>query len=430
MRRRIWIIFGSIILLTLAAIYIDWPGSPPLKLGAWRDKVKVHQGLDLQGGTQLIYQADVSKSKNKRKDLENLRNVFNQRINRLGVAEPNIQIAGSDRIIIELPGIKNLDEAKNKIGATYELIFMEEDPKGATLKNYYTDQPEQGTWKPTGLTGTQLSRADTSFDQQSASAQPIVNLSFNREGKKLFAEITKKNLNKQVAIVLDGRIVSAPRVQSEITDGNAQITGLENIDEAQQLTNRLNEGMLPVPAKIIGQNTIGATLGIESVKKSLIAGLIGLLLVAIFMVAIYRFPGLLAIIALTLYALINLALFKLIPVTLTLAGIAGFILSVGMAVDANILIFARMKEELRAEKPLGRAVEEGFKRAWSSVAASNVSSLITCAILWFTTSGFVRGFALTLAIGIVISMFTAITVSRTLLRLFINTRFEKLIVRM
>jgi protein-export membrane protein SecD len=321
-----------------------------------------------------------------------------------------------------------LEDAKKRIGATYELVFMEEDEKGQALNDYYTNQPVTGTWKATKLTGRQLIRADVSFDQQATiNSQPMVTMTFNREGKSQFADITKRNINKRVAIVLDNKIVSAPNVQNEINSGDAQITGLDSLEEAQRLKNRLNEGILPVPAKLIGQNTVGPTLGKESVQKSLIAGLFGLILIGIFMVSYYKVPGLLAVIALSLYTIFSLALFEVIPVTLTLAGIAGFILSIGMAVDANILIFERMKEELRAGKPLNKSVEEGFKRAWNSVRDSNFSSLITCFILWMFTTGFVKGFALTLGVGILVSMFTAITVSRNLLRLFIGTKLEKLI---
>lgn len=430
MRSRIWITFAAIILITAIAGLIDWPTNPTWKIGKWEKSFKIQEGLDLKGGTQLTYQADLSKSKNKAKDLTNLKSVFEERVNSLGVSEANLQTSGSDRIIIELPGVKDINEAKNKIGATYELTFMEGATTGGqTLNDYYTDQPYPGTWTPTKLTGRELKNAMVSISQETMSADPIVTMQFNREGKQLFADITKKNIGKPVAIVLDGKIVSAPKVEAEITSGDAQISGLNGQDEAQKLSNRLNEGILPVPAKLIAQNTIGATLGNESVKKSLIAGAIGLIMIAIFMISFYKFPGFIAVIALTLYSLFVLAIFKYIPVTLTLAGIAGFILSIGMAVDANILIFERMKEELHAGKPLNKALEEGFSRAWNSVRDSNVSSLITCFILYVLTTGFVRGFALTLAIGILVSLFTAITVTRTFLRLLTNTRFEKLLTK-
>ncbi len=430
MRNRIWINTALIVVVTAIAVLIAIPNAPTWKIGNWKKEFKIHQGLDLQGGTQLIYQADLSKSKNKAKDLENLKNVFESRVNGLGVSESNIQTSGGDRIIIELPGIKNLEEAKKRIGATYELQFMIEDPEGQALNDYYTNEAYPGTWKASELTGRQLKFASVGLNDQTISAEPIVEMEFTREGKTLFSKLTKDNLNKRIAIVLDGKIVSAPTVQTEITGGNAQITGLDSQDEASKLSKRLNEGMLPVPAKLAGQNTIGPSLGGEAVKKSLIAGALGLLLVAIFMIALYRLPGFISVIALIIYAIISVAIFKYVPVTLTMAGIAGFILSVGMAVDANILIFERMKEELHTDKPLNKALDEAFKRAWLSVRDSNASSLITCLILIFLTTGFIRGFAVTLAIGILVSLFTSITVTRTFLRLLIGTKLERYLKRL
>lgn len=275
----------------------------------------------------------------------------------------------------------------------------------------------------TGLTGEHLSRSEVTFNPNTGEAQ--VTLTFNDEGKKLFAEITKKNIGKRVAIFLDGEPISIPTVQEEIPTGQAVISGSFTLQEAKELNDRLNAGALPVPISLIEQHTIGATLGRESIERSFIAGLVGFLLVVIFMISQYRYPGLLACFALVFYGAFVLAVFKLWPVTLTLAGVAGFILSIGMAVDANILIFERMKEELRSGKPLEVAIEEGFSRAWLSIRDSNASSIITCLILaWFGTS-LIQGFAITLAIGIVVSMFTAITVSRTLLRLFVRQWFDR-----
>ncbi len=264
------------------------------------------------------------------------------------------------------------------------------------------------------------------FDQNTG--DPQVGIQFNAEGSEVFEDVTVRNLQKPVAIKLDDLIISTPTVQTVIKDGNAVITGEFTIEEAKNLTIQLNAGALPVPIELTEQRTIGPTLGSESVKKSLTAGLIGIFLVACFMIIYYRLPGLLATIALLIYAFIVLALFKLIPITLTLAGIAGFILSIGMAVDANILIFERTKEELFLKKPISNAIDNGFKRAWASIRDSNVSSLITCLILYFGTTGIVRGFAVTLGIGILISMFTAITVSRTFLKLLVGTRFEKYLI--
>lgn len=274
--------------------------------------------------------------------------------------------------------------------------------------------PPAEEWKYTGLTGKQLVRAQVQFDPNTN--EPQVSLEFNDEGKKLFGEITERNVGKPVAIFLDGQPISIPRVQEPIREGRAVITGQFTIPEAKLLAQRLNAGALPVPITLISQETVGAALGQESVQKSLTAALLGFLAVVIFMILYYRLPGFLATLALCFYAVIVLALFKLIPVTLTLAGIAGFILSIGMAVDANVLIFERMKEELRLGKPLGSAIDEGFKRAWPSIRDSNITTLISCFILfWFSTS-MIKGFALTLFTGVAVSMFSALIITKTFLK--------------
>ncbi|PLX26870.1 protein translocase subunit SecD, partial [Candidatus Parcubacteria bacterium] len=266
--------------------------------------------------------------------------------------------------------------------------------------------PPQDPWKNTDLSGKQLERSEIVSDGQTGAIQ--VALNFDSEGKDLFADITSRNVGKQVAIFLDGVVISAPVVQTEITDGRAVITGSFNLQEARLLSQRLNAGALPVPIDLISQQSVGATLGAKSLSKSLYAGIVGVILVMIFMLAYYRLPGLFAVIALSFYIALTLAIFKLIGVTLTLAGIAGFILSIGMAVDANVLIFERLKEELRDGKSLKAAVEEGFKRAWVSIRDSNLSTIITCILLiWFGTS-FVQGFAITLLLGILLSWFSAI----------------------
>lgn len=274
--------------------------------------------------------------------------------------------------------------------------------------------PSADPWQNTALSGKQLERAEVVTDQQTGAVQ--VSLQFDNEGKELFGQITEKNVGKPVGIFLDGVLVTSPTVQQAIRDGRAVITGSFNIQEARLIAQRLNAGALPVPVELISQQTVGASLGLESLTKSLKAGIAGALLVMLFMILYYRFPGLLSVIALSLYVFLNLAIFKLIGVTLTLAGIAGFILSIGMAVDANILIFERMKEELIWGKSLKAAVEEGFLRAWTSIRDGNVSTLITCLLLMGFGSSFVQGFAITLAIGTFVSMFTAITISRMLLR--------------
>jgi preprotein translocase subunit SecD len=254
------------------------------------------------------------------------------------------------------------------------------------------------------------------------SGQPGVGLQFTPDGAQKFAEITKRNIGKPLAIFLDNRMIQAPIVQTEIPDGKAVISGSFTIEEAKAVVIQLNAGALPVPIKIVEQRTIGATLGNESVIKSLFAGIVGMCLVWLFMLINYGFKGLLADLALLIYVLLSLSLFKLVPVTLTLAGIAGFILSIGMAVDANILIFERIKEEIRWGRPKSAALELGFHRAWTSIRDSNISSLMTAGILFGLGSGSVRGFALTLILGILVSLFTSINVTKSLLKLIYASR--------
>lgn len=401
-----------IIAISILAGLIDWPTGPNI----FGKEIKVHEGLDLQGGTHLVYELDTSNygGTDVNSATQAVINVIEKRVNGLGVSEAVIQsskIGDKSTVIVELPGISDVNEAINLIGQTAQLKFLEEDPSS------------EAGFKETELTGAHLKRAQVEFDK--TSGEPQVSLQFDDEGSKLFAEITKRNLEKPVAIQLDNEIISAPTVQSVIESGQAVITGKFTVQEAKNLAVQLNAGALPVPISLVEQQNIGATLGSESIQKSLVAGLIGLILVALFMIAYYKIPGLLAVFALIIYTIITLAIFKLIPVTLTLAGITGFILSVGMAVDANILIFERTKEEEAAGKSISTSIEEGFTRAWSSIRDSNISSIITAIILYYGTTGLVRGFAVTLAIGILISMFTAITVSRTFLRLLVGTRFEK-----
>jgi preprotein translocase subunit SecD len=406
-----------ILLVAFGAFWVDRPNVKPLEIEALnieRD-LKIHQGLDLKGGVHLVYEGDFSKieAKDQEKAHQGVVNVIDKRINALGVTEPVIQkgqIGDKKTIVVELPGITDTEAAIKMIGQTAQLKFLEQ---------------KDNKWTETGLTGAHLKNAEVTMNPETG--DPEVAIEFNNEGAKLFKDITQRNLQKQVAIQLDENIISAPTVQTVIEEGKAVITGKFDIKEAKNLAINLTSGALPVPIKLIEQRNISATLGPESVKKSLLAGVLGIILVALYMIFHYKTPGLLAVIALAIYALIVLALFKLIPVTLTLAGIAGFILSIGMAVDANILIFERMKEELKGGKPLGAAIEEGFKRAWLSIRDSNISSLITCLILIWLGSGLVRGFAVTLAIGILVSLFSAITVTRTLLRFFIGKKIEKFI---
>lgn len=276
-------------------------------------------------------------------------------------------------------------------------------------------QPPADQWKNTELSGKYLKRAGVQFDQNTGF--PIVSLEFNNEGARLFEEITGRNVGKSVAIFLDGNLISAPRVQQKISGGEAVITGTFTVPEAQELAKRLNAGALPVPITIVSQQQVGATLGAASLKQSFLAGAIGMVLVVIFMIAFYRMPGVIASVSLLLYTLIIISLFKLIPVVLTLSGIAGFIMSLGMAVDTNVLIFERMKEELRDGKTLHAAIDEGFSRAWSSIRDSNISTLISAVILIWLGESLIKGFGITLSIGVLVSMFTAIAVSKVLLKL-------------
>lgn len=369
---------------------------------------KLRQGLDLKGGVRLVYQLDLSNTSqaDRGEAVDSTRKVIERRVNATGTTEPLIQpgqAGGNQLVIVELPGISDINQAIDLIGKTAQLDFREQDSSN------------EQSWIPTGLSGKQLKKATVSFEANTNS--PQVSLEFNSDGARLFGEITARNIGKPIAIFLDEEVLSAPTVQQKITGGEAVITGDFTTLEVKQLVNLLNAGALDVPISLVEQQTIGATLGEESIKQSLVAGLIGLSLVALFMILGYRLAGLIAVLALIGYSLVTLGLFKLIPVTLTLAGIAGFILSIGMAVDANILIFERLREELRLGKDLHYGLEEAFRRAWPSVRDSNVATIMTCAVLYFTTTGSVRGFAVTLALGVIVSLFSSITLSRALLRL-------------
>ncbi len=403
-----WRLLGIVLLATLAGLIV-WPNPTGLR---GLDQYTLHQGLDLKGGTQLVYGLKTNDvpADQVPNAIESVRTVIGQRVDSLGVSEALVEPgrSGSTNVLnVSLPGISDIESAKALIGTTAKLEFAEIDST-------------TGTPKLTELTGKNLKRAQVQFDQQTN--QPQVSLTFDADGAKLFGEITKRNLGQSVAILLDGSPITTPVVQSEISSGEAQITGDFTVLEAKNLAIALNAGALPVPVELIGQQTIGATLGADSVKSSVAAGLIGLALVMLFMVLYYGLNGLIASVALALYTLFIASLVEAIPITLSLAGIAGIILSIGMAVDANILIFERMKEERRAGASMRQAIDEGFHRAWQSIRDSNVSSLITAAILYFTTTGLVRGFALTLALGILISLFTAIFVTRTFLKLALRER--------
>lgn len=441
-RPKVFITFLVIILIAVGSYFVDLPGGPDLKIGGYTRALKAQLGLDLQGGTQLVYKADLSHIASADYDtaMTSVRDVIERRVNAFGVSEPLVQTStsgGEHRLIVELAGITDVNEAIKLIGQTPLLEFKEPDTSktppsavdtstldsadSATIAKIQAEQ--DAYFKSTGLTGAMLSRAQVDFDK--TTGQPQVAIKFNAEGTKLFADITKRNINKPIAIYLDGAIISAPTVNTTISTGDAVISGSFTLNDAKNLVERLNAGALPVPITLLSQQTIGASLGKDSIEKSILAGFIGMILIAIFMIVHYRLPGFLAVIALGVYAFVLLALFKLIPVTLTLAGIAGFILSLGIAVDANVLVFERMKEELRHGAIIQTAIADGFKHAWLSIRDSNLSTLISCIILgWFGTS-IIKGFAVTLGIGIVVSLFTAIVVTRTLLRLIIMTPLAK-----
>ncbi|MEO8065717.1 MAG: protein translocase subunit SecD [Candidatus Doudnabacteria bacterium] len=426
-KRRLYLTFLAILLLAAGAVYLDIPAGSKINLKRFKinydQQFSLKLGLDLQGGTHLVYEGDLKNipSEVQGDAMSSARDVIERRVNAIGVSEPLVQVSGSNRLIVELPGVKDINQAIALIGQTPFLEFREENPNPPNVtpdKNGQVTLSADDAFKATGLSGKQFKRATLEFDQRTG--LPQVSLQFDAEGTKLFSDITTRNVGKRIAIFLDGQILSSPTVNTPITDGQAVITGQFTVAEAKDLVTRLNAGALPVPIKLVSQQNVGATLGLQSVRKSVAAGLIGFAIVALFMIIYYRLPGVLAVLALAVYTILTLAIFKLFGITLTLAGIAGFILSIGMAVDANILIFERMKEELRKGKTLRLAVEDGFNRAWLSVRDSNFSSLITTLILYYFGSSIIRGFAITLALGIIVSMFTAITVTRTFLRMLVG----------
>lgn len=437
---RLLVLIGIVAAL---AAWVSLPQNPGIhiRLGSKtidRD-IRVYQGLDLQGGMQVLLEADLPTDQTiEAEAMEAARTIVENRVNALGVTEPVVQGVGGRRILVELPGIENPEAA---IAALRQTGLMEWVDTGAEYlapgTRVETDRatsaeaaeeitPTQKIY-PTILTGRNLRRASVDFDR---TGLPVIAFELDDEGAGIFAAHTASNVNRFLAITLDKTIISCPRIQSAIPDGRGQITGRFTAEEAKAMVLQLRYGALPIPLKVVDARAVGPTLGQDSVEKSVRAGTIGLLVVLLFMLAYYRLPGLLADLALLIYATITLALFKLIPVTLTLPGIAGFLLSVGMAVDANILIFERMREELRLGRSLRRAIDSGFRRAWSSILDSNISTWITCAILWVFGSSFgasmVKGFAISLAIGVLVSMFTAVTVTRTFVRAAFSLTGESL----
>lgn len=543
LEKKLKVKFASIVLLALFVGLVSYPKvvqfAPPIYNAL--SKLKINLGLDLQGGIHLEYQADTSQIDSSKIDdaMQAVQDVIERRVNSFGVSEPVIYTTKSGterRLVVELAGVKDINQAKELIKETPFLEFKEEGPTdqaqqipqnvldqlnaeakkkageilkkalaGADFAQLAKDNSEDGGSKDnggvydfvkkgsfvpeyeavifdkglkdgeiypelvetqfgwhiikrievrgegdaqefksahiliakkanesageanyvaTGLTGKNLKSASVEFQNQGLS-EPQVALKFDSEGTKLFAELTKKNIGKSVAIYLDGQVLSAPTVQTEISNGEAVITGNFTIEEAKSLVKRLNEGALPVPISLVSQQSVEASLGQVSLEQSLKAGMIGLVAVIVFMIIYYRFLGLVASVALLIYSGLMIALFKLSgltpwQITLTLPGIAGFILSIGMAVDANILIFERTKEEIRRGRSIAGALDEGFRRAWTSIRDGNASSIITAIILIGLGTGFVKGFAVTLVVGVLLSMFTAVNISRTLLRVLVG----------
>ncbi|MDO8472596.1 MAG: protein translocase subunit SecD [Dehalococcoidia bacterium] len=464
MNKNSWWLLFIVALFAMGLYFILPPDSS--KLGRQGFKL----GLDLQGGTQLIYEADLSKKDPTQTDSQVMNGVkqkIERRVNAYGVSEAVVQVGGANRILVQLPGVKDINQAKSLIGQTGLLQFKSLAPENwnASLGSLvYTENGQQQTVSFSGVTTEELKRleaageikwadatatgsnggtevlsgkylkptAQPSVSQDGTSqSQVIVLFEWNTEGARLSEQITRGLLNSSNApmgIFLDNGLISAPRVNGVISD-KGEISGGFTLDSAKVLADTLNSGSLDVPLTVIQQQNVDATAGADSLRRSLFAGAVGLAMVLLFMVVSYRLPGALAGVALFMYGALLLSIFKAIPVTMSLPGIAGVVISIGMAVDANVLVFERLKEELRTGISYSAAVEKGFNRAWLSIRDSNISTIITCIILyWFGTTfgaSMVQGFALTLLIGVLVSMFTAITATRTLIRVFIGTRISR-----
>ena len=399
------ILFWIIMTITIASIFVDY-------------KKPASLGLDLVGGSRLMLEAQTSASVPKitPEIMDSLQYAIENRVNAMGVGETIVQRIGTKRLLIEIPNITDTTKAKEFIGQTAQLEFKRPKilPDG-TME-----------WESTGLTGKDLRKS--LVGSAPTTGEWMVELEFNAEGAKKFSDLTKELTGKQMAIFFNDKLQSAPRVNEQISGGRAQITGGEGgfeYNEAKEMVDLLNAGALPVGAEVIQEESVGPTLGQDSINKSKVAGIIGISVVMLFMILYYRVLGLISCFALIIYSLVNFAIFKLIPVTLTLTGIAGFILSIGMAIDANILIFERTKEELKMGRSLFTAINSGFDRAFTSIFDSNVSTIMTCLILYYFGASMVKGFALTLIIGVCLSMFSAITVTKNFMHLIFGSKEMK-----
>jgi len=450
-----------IIVLLAAVIWIDLPNNPGIQIGTYKNSLKTQLGLDLRGGLSVLLEADLPADTQVTQDeMDDAKKILENRANGLGVSEVVFQVAGNRRIVGEFPGLTNTSEVIQTLKQVGQLAFVPMGTKpvaeGSKIKIDYTKIgtktgviPENKLPAATPATGTDATAAtpdaktemvysplmsgadlDTVTVGMSSVGKYLVNFKLKDTASKIFGEYTKNHIGDTLAIVLDDVVISIPQIQSAITEGQGQISGNYTQDSANELMIQLKYGSLPIPFKVAQSQAVGATLGQDSINKSIVAGIIGLAMVVVFMIVSYRLPGLLASLALAFYTALTFALYKLIPVTLTLPGIAGFILSIGVAVDANILIFERMKEEMRAGRTLRQSIDLGWSRAWTSIRDSNITTLISCVILFWFGSAFgasmVKGFALNLALGVLVSLFTAIIVTRTFLHVTLdNLKFAE-----
>lgn len=426
-----WLWLAVIVILTAVAVWVIQNPAYPIR-----------QGLDLQGGLQVLLEADLPPDQEvDPQQMDTARQIIDQRVNALGVAEPLVQLEGEHRILVELPGIDNPEEAFSLIQETALLEFVdtgvESLPEGLCVRTSLNEGPSRCELDGSGgfttpqfetiLTGADLEEAHTELGGLN---QYYVAFTLKNEADDIFANYTREHIGQFLTIVLDKQVISSPRIESAITGGQGSITGQFTPEEAARLALQLRFGSLPVPLRIESTRQVGATLGQQSIDASIRAGAVGVAMVLIFMVAFYRLPGLLADVALIVYMLLNFLVYEALPVTLTLPAITGFLLSTGMAVDANVLIFERIKEELRGGSRLDDAIHTGFSRAWTSIRDSNIATLVICLILWIFGRSFgasaVQGFAITLAIGVMISMFTAVIITRTLVNMIIGWNARRL----